>query len=107
MSSIAAKAQAATEPAWAARFRAPAILLSQIAIDAPGIGLVSTNASGEPQLYRWDTATGELTQLTFEPTGRMVGHLSPDGRWVAWLDDQAGNEIGRWVDAFRNAVNGH
>jgi dipeptidyl aminopeptidase/acylaminoacyl peptidase len=97
VSSRAAKAQAAAEPAWAARFRAPAILLSQIAIDAPGVGLVSTNASGAPQLYRWDTATDELTQLTFEPTGRLVGHLTPDGRWVAWLDDQAGNEIGRWV----------
>jgi dipeptidyl aminopeptidase/acylaminoacyl peptidase len=89
--------QAATEPAWAARFRAPAIFFSSIAIDAPDVGLISTNASGEPQLYRWDTATGALTQLTFEPTGRILGQLSPDGRWVTWLADTAGNEIGRWV----------
>jgi dipeptidyl aminopeptidase/acylaminoacyl peptidase len=38
-----------------------------------------------------------LTQLTFEPDGRMVGRLSPDGRWVTWLADTGGNEIGHWV----------
>jgi len=87
----------ATEPAWAQRFRAASIELSMIAIDAPGIGLVSTNASGIHQQYRWDTRTGELTQLTFRPTGQVFGKLSPDGRWVTWLDDEAGNEIGHWV----------
>ena len=74
-------------PAWEQRFRASAILLSSIAIDAPDIGLVTSNASGIPQLYRWDTASGELTQLTFDPGGRLVGRLSPDGRWVTWLAD--------------------
>ena len=84
-------------PAWEQRFRASAILFSAIALDAPGVGLVSSNASGVPQLYRWDTATGELTQLTFDPGGRIVGRLSPDGRWVTWLRDTGGNEIGHWV----------
>src|SRR4051812_30202459 len=83
--------------AWEQRFRAPAILLSTIAIDQPGVGLVTSNGSGLAQLYRWDTATDELTQLTFEPSGRIVGHLSPDGRWVTFLRDNAGDEIGHWV----------
>ena len=87
----------ATAPAWEQRFRASAILLSTIAIDAPDVGLVSSNASGIPQLYRWDTASGALTQLTFDEGGRVVGRLSPDGRWVTWLADTSGNEIGHWV----------
>ena len=58
---------------------------------------MSSNATGIPQLYRWDTASGALTQLTFDPDGRIVGRLSPDGRWVTWLADTKGNEIGHWV----------
>jgi dipeptidyl aminopeptidase/acylaminoacyl peptidase len=82
---------------WAARFRAPAILFSSIAIDAPDVGLVATNITGVPQQHRWDPATGELTQLTSRPTGQLSARLSPDGRWVTWLEDEAGNEIGHWV----------
>ena len=87
----------ATGAPWEQRFRASAIAFSSIAIDAPGVGLVSSNRSGIPQLYRWDTSTGTLTQLTFDPDGRLVGRLSPDGRWVTWLADTKGNEIGHWV----------
>ena len=87
----------ATGPRWEERFRASAILLSAIAIDAPDVGLVTSNASGAPQLCRWNTATGELTQLTFDKGGRIVGRLTPDGRWVIWLRDTGGNEIGHWV----------
>ena len=87
----------ATGPRWEERFRASTILMSAIAIDAPGVGLVTSNASGAPQLCRWNTSTGELTQLTFDPSGRIVGRLTPDGRWVLWLRDAGGNEIGHWV----------
>ena len=48
--------RSAVHPEWERRFRAPAILFSEIAIDAPEIGLVSSNATGVPQLYRWDTS---------------------------------------------------
>src|SRR4051812_22736713 len=82
---------------WERRFRASAIYFSEIAIDAPEIGLVTTNAGGLAQLYRWDTTTNELTQLTHEPTGRLLGRLSPDGRWAAFLRDADGNEIGHWA----------
>lgn len=90
------EAQAETTD-WQRRFRAPAILFSAIARDRPEIGLVTTNQSGLAQLHRWDTRSGGLTQLTFEPGGRIVGKLSPDGRWVAYLRDAGGNEIGHWV----------
>ena len=87
----------ATGAPWEQRFRASAIVLSSIAIDAPEVGLVSSNRSGIPQLYRWDTSSGTLTQLTFDPDGRLLGRLSPDGRWVTWHADTKGNEIGHWV----------
>ncbi len=82
---------------WEARFRAPAIQLSSIARDNPDVGLVTTNASGRSQLYRWSPGTGALDQLTHDPVGRAIGFLSPDGRFVAFLRDKAGNEIGHWV----------
>ena len=63
----------------------------------PGWASCLSNQGGIPQLYRWDTATGELTQLTFDKDGRIVGRISPDGRWVTWLADTKGNEIGHWV----------
>jgi dipeptidyl aminopeptidase/acylaminoacyl peptidase len=85
------------EESWERRFRAPAILFSQIAARSPDVGLVTSNATGLPQLYRWDLATGELTKITDEPTGRNLGQLSPDGRWVVFLRDAAGDEIGHWV----------
>ena len=89
MSTTSSELAPATGAPWEQRFRASAILLSSIAIDAPDVGLVTSNASGIPQLYRWDTASGTLTQLTFDPDGRLVGRLSPDGRWVTWLADTA------------------
>ena len=97
MSTTSSDVPRATGAPWEQRFRASAIVLSSIAVDAPDVGLVSSNQAGIPQLYRWDTATGALTQLTFDPGGRVIGRLSPDGRWVTWLEDTKGNEIGHWV----------
>jgi protease II len=82
---------------WERRFRAPSILFSDIARERPGVGLVSSDASGLAQLYAWDPATGKINPLTHEPQGRLRGILSPDGRWVSWLRDKGGNEIGHWV----------
>lgn len=82
---------------WELRHRAPAILLSSVARDNPEVGLVTSNASGRSQLYRWEVATGALHQLTEDPVGRTVGYLSPDGRFVAYMRDAGGSEIGHWV----------
>jgi dipeptidyl aminopeptidase/acylaminoacyl peptidase len=82
---------------WESRFRASAILLSAIAPNDPARGMISTNRSGALQLYAWHTDTGELKQLTHEPHGRVVGELSPDGRWICYLRDEGGNELGHFV----------
>ncbi len=83
--------------AWPDRFRASAILYSSIAPGDPRVGLVTSNSSGKGQLYRWDTETGALDQLTHDPVGRQTAYLSCDGRFVAYLRDSGGDEIGHWV----------
>ena len=96
-----ASAGHATSPSgdtdWEARFRAAAIFLSQIATLDPSRGLVSSNRSGVVQLYAWTPSSGELRQLTDEPTGRILFELSPDGRFACYLRDDGGNELGHLV----------
>jgi dienelactone hydrolase len=95
--STASMSGVTTETDWESRFRAPAILLSAIAPNDPSRGLISSNASGAVQLYTWAPETGQLTQLTHEPLGRIIGELSPDGRWACYLRDNGGNELGHFV----------
>lgn len=82
---------------WKQRFRASSISSTQLASAAPDRGLVVSNQSGKYQLYAWDVPTGNLRQLTDRPTGLMIGSIAPDGRYVYYLDDQEGNEIGHFV----------
>lgn len=81
---------------WKQRFRVPRTG-ARIAVGAPGHGLVISNESGVHQLYAWDVSTGKLTQLTRRPEGTDRGWISPDGRYVYYLADQKGNEIGHYV----------
>ena len=82
---------------WKQRFRAPMVAWSQIAPTNPAHGLTANNSSGKYQLYAWDVPTGKLRQLTERSGGIFFGTLSSDGRWVYYLDDQQGNEIGHYV----------
>src|SRR5687768_17095236 len=82
---------------WKQRFRAPAVLWTQLAKNDPTRGLACTNFSGVNQLYAWDVATGNLRQISYRPEGLSSGLLSPDGRHVYYLDDQGGNEVGHYV----------
>ena len=82
---------------WKQRFRAPVFLWTQIAHANPMRGLAINNTSGKYQLYAWDVPSGALRQLTNRPTGIWFGALSGDGRYVYYLDDQQGNEIGHFV----------
>jgi dipeptidyl aminopeptidase/acylaminoacyl peptidase len=84
-------------PLWQQRFRAPRILYTQLAARAPTRGLAAGNQSGVMQLYAWDVPTGRLRQLTNKPEGLLLGALSPDGRYVYYLEDRQGNEIGHYV----------
>jgi dipeptidyl aminopeptidase/acylaminoacyl peptidase len=82
---------------WKQRFQVPVISWTQIAAQAPDRGLAVSNRSGVYQLYAWDVPTGGLTQLTDLPTGKSSGRLSPDGRYIYYLLDAQGNEIGHYV----------
>src|SRR5918912_1235008 len=82
---------------WKQRFRASVVAWTTIARNAPAAGLAVSNRSGVYQLYAWDVPTGDLTQLTDRPEGILFGILSPDARYVYYLDDRQGNEIGHFV----------
>ncbi|MBW2367368.1 MAG: S9 family peptidase [Deltaproteobacteria bacterium] len=82
---------------WENRFRAPSILWGQTANLNPKRGLVCTNRDGILQLYAWEVASGNLKQLTNLPAGVVDGMLSADGKYVYYLQDEGGNEIGHFV----------
>jgi dipeptidyl aminopeptidase/acylaminoacyl peptidase len=82
---------------WIQRFRAPNVLWTGLGRAAPSRGVVACNQSGIYQLYAWDVGSGQLRQLTNKPQGVVFGSISPDGRYVYYFDDEAGNEVGHWV----------
>jgi len=82
---------------WKQRFRAATILWTAMAIRAPLRGVLASNQTGRYQLYAWNVATGGLRQLTNRPQGQVNGRLSPDGRYVYYLHDEQGNELGHYV----------
>jgi dipeptidyl aminopeptidase/acylaminoacyl peptidase len=82
---------------WKARYRAPIVYWTQGATEAPDRGLAVSNQSGVIQLYAWEVGSGALRRLTDRPAGVVAGTLAPDGRYVYYLDDQQGNEIGHFV----------
>ncbi len=82
---------------WQQRYKASNILRTNLAATNPARGLAVTNRSGRYQLYAWDVPSGELRQLTDSPTGVSNGIITPDGRYVYYLKDKQGNEIGHFV----------
>jgi dipeptidyl aminopeptidase/acylaminoacyl peptidase len=63
----------------------------------PDRGLVTSTQSGQYQLYAWDVKTGTLRQLTWKSEGVPFGAISSDGRYVYYMQDKAGDEIGHLV----------
>ncbi|HSH83322.1 MAG TPA: prolyl oligopeptidase family serine peptidase, partial [Herpetosiphonaceae bacterium] len=82
---------------WKQRFRALAVLWTQLAREAPGRGMAVSNQTGVYQLYAWDVASGDLRQITNRAEGMLSGMIAPDGRYIYYHDDQGGNEIGHFV----------
>ncbi len=82
---------------WKERYRTPWIAGSVIASRDPARGLVHSNESGRMQLYRWNVPANEREQLTSRPEGVQSYYFSPDGRFVYYLEDDHGNEIGHFV----------
>jgi acetyl esterase/lipase len=89
--------QIADNAPWKQRYRAPQILWTQLADEAPHRGLACSNRSGVYQLHTWNVGSGEVTQLTTRASGMVFGYMSPDGKYVYYLDDKLGNEIGHFV----------
>jgi len=85
------------DAAWKRRFRVAAYIMPKIAPGAPDRGLVLSNEAGSYQLYAWEVDTGALRQLTQRPDGLREGYLSSDGRWVYYIEDNKGDEIGHYV----------
>ena len=82
---------------WKQRYRASTIAAAQLARSNPERGIVVSTETGQYQLYAWNVASGELRQLTFRPEGTVFGTISPDGRYVYYLQDEGGNEMGHFV----------
>lgn len=82
---------------WRQRFRAPWIANTQLARQNPAQGLLMSNESGLFQIYRWDPQTNKYEQLTHRPDGVLNHAFSPDGRYVYYLHDEKGNELGHFV----------
>ncbi len=83
---------------WKQRFRAPIIGSTQLAKADPARGLVASDQQSDAvQLYAWEVPTGALRQLTHRAGATREGWIAPDGRYVYFLDDQHGNELGHVV----------
>jgi dipeptidyl aminopeptidase/acylaminoacyl peptidase len=79
---------------WKQRIRVAYIVRAPFAQTNPARGLVVHNNSGSQQIYAWDTASGELRQLTARTSNILVGWISPNGQHIYFLNDQDGNEQG-------------
>jgi dipeptidyl aminopeptidase/acylaminoacyl peptidase len=82
---------------WEARFRAPRTLWVRTAAHRQERGIVCTNASGIYQIHRWSVGEPVGEALTSFPTGKTAAWISPDGEWVVWHADRAGDEVGHFV----------
>ena len=84
-------------PPWQQRFHTVRCSLPTWARHAAHRTAYTTNRSGVRQLWSWDLQTDRHVPLTDKPTGVAWGAPLPDGSGVAWFDDDAGNEVGRFV----------
>lgn len=84
------------DAAWKRRFRFPRIHV-QLAHASPDRSLIISNRSGIYELYSYDLSTDKLTQVTHRPSGTYYGTISPDGRYIYYMNDRMGNETGHIV----------
>ncbi|MDD5191473.1 MAG: prolyl oligopeptidase family serine peptidase [Dehalococcoidales bacterium] len=89
--------QTSPQAPWKQRYRVKMILWAQLARACKTRGIVSTNQSGANQLYAWDVTSGALRSLTSVPDGIFFGSISADGRYVYYLQDNKGDEMGHFV----------
>jgi dienelactone hydrolase len=82
---------------WKQRFRAAAILWTQLAAANKTRGIVASTRSGTAQIYAWDVATGSLRQVTQHEGGLYYAYLDAAGRYIYYHEDTQGNEMGHFV----------
>ena len=108
MSGAASAVEMTTEPVsagsthadvapWEARFRAPRTLWVRLAVDRPERGIACSNVTGVYQIHRWQVGEPVGEAMSAFPTGKAAAWLSPDGEWVVWHADRAGDEVGHFV----------
>lgn len=85
------------EANWRRRFTASNVLWALVAPLDQEHGLVCANMDGVYQLHAWHVPSGALTQVTHEATGKILGMISSDGKWIYYLKDEGGNAIGHYV----------
>src|SRR5262249_907104 len=69
----------------------------QLAPLAPTYGLVIGDHAGVSQAFAWDVPSAALRPLATRASGVPFALLSPDSRYVYFLNDDNGDEMGHWV----------
>lgn len=82
---------------WVQRFYNPTVLWVHPAQNVPHRALLVSNTSGKFQLHAHDFVSGFSRQLTRKSQGALLGSISPDGRFVFFLDDRRGDEHGHFM----------
>jgi dienelactone hydrolase len=82
---------------WEARFRAPRTLWVRMADRRPERAIACSNVSGVYQIHRWQVGEPIGEAMSSFPTGKAQAWISPDGEWVVWHADRAGDEVGHFV----------
>ncbi len=83
-------------PTWERRFRAGRVGLPDWAQDAPERCAVVATTGGVLEVHSWEHGSDTLTRLTARREGTSHGGIDPEGNWIWWFDDEAGNEHGVW-----------
>src|SRR5215203_482668 len=84
-------------PPWEARFRAPRTLWVRMADRRPERAIACSNVTGVYQVHRWQVGEPVGDAMSAFPTGKSAAWISPDGEWVVWHADRAGDEVGHFV----------
>lgn len=94
---LSASSPPAPARGWEARYRLTRRGLIAFAERAPNRLLLTSNESGAFQLETRDLSTGKKSVLTRGAAGRTAGAISPDGKFVYYVEDSGGSEVGSWV----------
>ena len=63
----------------------------------PERAIACTNVTGVYQVHRWQVGEPIGEAMSAFPTGKSAAWISPDGEWVVWHADRAGDEVGHFV----------